>query len=44
MLGGLIADTLKIFLSDSNVMTVLVVTMITITLLLIITDLFRRRW
>lgn len=44
MLGGIIADTYKVFLSDPNVITVIVVSMISTTLLLIVTDLLRGRW
>lgn len=44
MLGGLTADAFKIFLSDVNVMAVLISAMIATTVLIIITDLFRRRF
>lgn len=44
MLGGLTADAFKIFLSDVNVMAVLISAMIATTVLIIITDLFKRRF
>ncbi len=44
MLGGLTADAFKIFLSDVNVMAVLISAMIATAVLIIITDLFKRRF
>ena len=44
MLNGVVADTFKIFLSDANVMLVFAVSMISITLLIIITDFLKGRW